>query len=42
LVLARARTLGAAIGAEYAIGLWANDPLRLRSLADIPLSSRHF
>jgi len=42
LVLARARTLGASIGVEYAVGLWANDPLRLRSLADIPLSSRHF
>jgi len=42
LVLARARTLGASIGVEYAVGLWANDPLRLNSLADIPLSSRHF
>lgn len=42
LVLARARTLGASIGVEYAVGLWANDPLRLNSLADIPLSSRYF
>jgi LmbE family N-acetylglucosaminyl deacetylase len=42
LVLARARTLGASIGVEYAVGLWANDPLRLKSLGDIPLSSRHF
>jgi LmbE family N-acetylglucosaminyl deacetylase len=42
LVLARARTLGASIGVEYAVGLWSNDPLRLNSLADIPLSSRYF
>jgi N-acetylglucosamine malate deacetylase 1 len=42
LVRARARTLGASIGVEYAVGLWTNDPLRLRSLADIPLSSRYF
>jgi LmbE family N-acetylglucosaminyl deacetylase len=42
LVNARARLLGAAIGTEYAIALWANDPLRVRSLADLPLSSRHF
>ena len=42
LVLSRARTLGAAVGVEYAVGLWLNDPLRLGSLADIPLSSRCF
>jgi N-acetylglucosamine malate deacetylase 1 len=42
LVLARARNLGVSIGVEYAVGLWANDPLRLRSLADITLSSRYF
>ena len=42
LVLARARTLGASIGVEYAVGLWTNDPIRLRSLADVTLSSRHF
>jgi len=42
LILAKARTLGASIGVEYAVGLWVNDPLRLGSLADISLSSRHF
>ena len=42
LVNARARLLGAAIGVEYAAGLWAGDPIRVRSLADLPLSSRHF
>jgi bacillithiol biosynthesis deacetylase BshB1 len=42
LVLGRARTLGASIGVEYAVGLWSNDPLRLASLADLPLSSRYF
>lgn len=42
LVLSRARTLGAAVGVEYAAGLWLNDPVRLASLGDIPLSSRYF
>jgi bacillithiol biosynthesis deacetylase BshB1 len=42
LVLARARAAGAAIGVEYAVGLWANDPIRLGSLGDVTLSSRYF
>ena len=42
LVMSRARTLGAAIGVEYAIGLWLNDPIRVSSLGDLPLSSRYF
>jgi len=42
LVLARARTLGASIGVEYATALWTNDPVRIDSLADLPLSSRYF
>ena len=42
LVVSRARTLGSAVGVEYAVGLWLNDPLRVGSLADIPLSSRYF
>ena len=42
LVAARARTLGAAIGADYAVGLWPNDPVRIASLSDLPLSSRYF
>ena len=36
LVMSRARTLGAAIGVEYAAGLWLSDPIRLGSLGDIP------
>ena len=42
LVMSRARTLGAAVGVEYAAGLWLNDPIRVGSLADLPLSSRYF
>lgn len=42
LVTARARTLGAAIGVEYAVGLWLNDPVRIASLSDLPLSARYF
>jgi len=42
LVISRARTLGAAIGVEYAVGLWLNDPIRVGSLGDLPLSSRYF
>jgi LmbE family N-acetylglucosaminyl deacetylase len=42
LVMSRARTLGAAIGVDYAVGLWLNDPIRVASLADLPLSSRYF
>ncbi|MGH9647502.1 MAG: hypothetical protein ACRD4E_11880, partial [Bryobacteraceae bacterium] len=42
LVMSRARTLGAAIGVEYAVGLWLNDPIRVASLVDLPLSSRYF
>ncbi len=42
LVMSRARSLGAAVGVEYATGLWLNDPIRVGSLADIPLSSRYF
>jgi bacillithiol biosynthesis deacetylase BshB1 len=42
LVMSRARTLGAATGVEYAVGLWLNDPIRVGSLGDLPLSSRYF
>jgi LmbE family N-acetylglucosaminyl deacetylase len=42
LVMSRARTLGAAVGVEYAVGLWLNDPIRVGSLGDLPLSSRYF
>jgi bacillithiol biosynthesis deacetylase BshB1 len=42
LVMSRARTLGAAVGVEYAAGLWLNDPIRVGSLEELPLSSRYF
>ena len=42
LVLSRARNLGAAVGVDYAVGLWANDPIRVASLGDLTLSSRCF
>ena len=42
LVNARARTLGAAIGTEYAVGLWLNDPVRVNNLSELTLSSRNF
>jgi N-acetylglucosamine malate deacetylase 1 len=42
LVLSRSRAIGASIGVEYAIGLWPSDPIRVASLADLPLSSRYF
>ena len=39
---AGARLLGLTIGTEYAIGLFANDPLRLENISEIRLSSRNF
>jgi N-acetylglucosamine malate deacetylase 1 len=42
LVESRARALGAAIGAEYAVGLWVNDPICLDSLSELSRSSRHY
>ncbi|MEO8099278.1 MAG: PIG-L family deacetylase [Acidobacteriota bacterium] len=42
LVTSRARTWGAAIGVDYALGLWLNDPVRVGSLSDLTLSSRYF
>jgi bacillithiol biosynthesis deacetylase BshB1 len=42
LVTARSRAWGAAIGVEYAAGLWLNDPVRVGSLAELPFSSRYF
>jgi bacillithiol biosynthesis deacetylase BshB1 len=42
LVQARARCLGAALGVSAAIGLWANDPVRVSSLSDLTLSPRNF
>jgi bacillithiol biosynthesis deacetylase BshB1 len=42
LVHARARALGAAIGVASAVGLWASDPVRVRALSDLTLSSRNY
>ena len=37
-----ARLLGLSVGTEYAMGLYANDPLRVGSLSDVVLSARNF
>jgi len=42
LVNARARGLGALIGAGYAVGLWCNDPIHVRAISDLKLSARYF
>ncbi len=42
LVQTRARALGATIGVSSAVGLWANDPVRLKRLSDLTLSSRNY
>jgi bacillithiol biosynthesis deacetylase BshB1 len=39
---AGARLLGLTIGTEYAIGLFANDPVHLKPISDVNLSSRSF
>jgi LmbE family N-acetylglucosaminyl deacetylase len=42
LVESRARSLGAAIGADFAIGLWVNDPICLGSVSELTKTSRHY
>jgi bacillithiol biosynthesis deacetylase BshB1 len=42
LVSSRARATGAGVGVEYAIGLWANDPIRVEKISDINVSSRNY
>ena len=42
LVHARARALGAAIGAASAVGLWVSEPVRVGALSDLTLSSRNY
>jgi len=42
LQLARARVLGAEIGVENAMAVWANDPIRLDGLTDLTGSGRRF
>ena len=42
LQLSATRLLGLSVGVGHALGLYANDPLRLDALSDITLSSRNF
>jgi N-acetylglucosamine malate deacetylase 1 len=42
LQLSATRLLGLSVGVGHALGLYANDPLRLDTLSDITLSSRNF
>jgi bacillithiol biosynthesis deacetylase BshB1 len=42
LVESRAKALGAAIGVDYAVGLWLNDPVCLGSISELSRSSRHY
>ena len=42
LVSARARSLGASIGTQYAVAFWLNDALHLPALSSVTLSSRNF
>ncbi len=42
MVESRARALGASIGAEYALGLWVNDPIRVEKITDINTSPRRY
>ncbi len=42
LMLARARALGAGIGVEHAMAVWANDPIRLDALTDLRSTTRLF
>jgi LmbE family N-acetylglucosaminyl deacetylase len=39
---AGARLLGLTVGVESALGLFANDPVRLERISDLKLSSRNF
>ncbi len=42
LVFSKASAMGASIGVKYAIGLYANDPIRINNLSDLNLSSRNY
>jgi bacillithiol biosynthesis deacetylase BshB1 len=42
LVESRAKALGAAIGTDYAVGLWVNDPICVGSISELGRSSRHY
>lgn len=42
LVFSKASAMGASIGVKYAVGLYANDPVRIDSLSDLSLSPRNY
>ena len=42
LRISAARNLGLSIGADYAAGVYVNDPVRVAALSELTLSSRHF
>ena len=42
LVNSKAAYLGTSVGVSYAIGLWANDPIRVDAISDLSLSSRNY
>jgi bacillithiol biosynthesis deacetylase BshB1 len=42
LVNARARAAGASIGVDYAVGVWANDPICVEAISYLTRSSRFF
>ncbi len=42
MILSWSRALGSSMGVEYAVGIKANDPVRLDSISDIKLSSRNY
>lgn len=42
LVNSKARYIGKAVGVEFAMGLWSNDPIRVDNLSDLSLSSRNY
>jgi bacillithiol biosynthesis deacetylase BshB1 len=42
LQVARSRLLGAEIGVSSAMAVWANDPIRLEGITDLPGSGRRF
>ena len=42
LVNSKAQALGKSIGVDYAVGLRANDPIRVDCLSDLELSSRNY
>lgn len=42
LINSRAAALGKSIRAEYAMALWANDPIQVKNISDLTLSSRNY